>query len=381
MVRTSPSWRARRAARAALIVAVATVASLDSGGMAKGSTSDAEASARVAEARRAHASGRFRQAASTLEHLLNARPDHVEALLLLCEVRTADADSLELDPLEYAVIRRAFETAAEVSARAAIVERAPAVAARRAWAHDVVHGDRDVDAVPAFEAWAAAEPNDPHAVGGLAAWLEEAGRAGEADAILSRAASTSAAFGQRVRFEFVCRSAEARHADRVLPILEAMRQVEANAVGREMIDVLTVSVQHDPHEGVLAFLDLVDRGAISDADAHHLWSCFADESVFSKRFRNPVPGPHETLPIPKPRFPPEYPKAARARGLQGRVLLVSRINTDGALGPIWVARATAPVFGVAAAAAARRWTYRPATRDGEPIPYPAIQRIDYKMRH
>ena len=363
-----------------MIVAVATVASVSSFVLAKNSMSDAQAASRVDDARRDFASGNLRRAARTLEYLLRVKTDDIEALLLLCEVRTATADVMELEPLNYAVIQRAFVTASDACARAAAVETAPGVAARRAWAHDVVRADRDGDAVPAFEAWAQAEPGDPHAVGGLAAWLEEAGRAGDADAILDRAVSTSAAFGQRVRFEFVCRSASPRHATRVLPILDAMRQAEELPTGKEMIDVLKVSAERSTRQGLLAFLDLVGRGAISDANAHHLWSCLGVESVFSKTIRNSVPGPRETFPKRKTGIAPEYPKAERAGAREGKVLLLSRINTDGSLGPVWVARASSPAFAAAATATVRRWTYHPGTCDGVPIPFPATQRIDFKIR-
>ena len=172
--------RARRVALAAVIAMAAVAASTGSPCIAGQPLTDAEAAKRVARARGWLSIGRFDTAANVLEKLLRTRPDDFAALSLLYEARTVQANTLALQPEDSTVIRKRFQTASAACARAAAVERLPSVAAHRAWAHDAEFADPDADLLPAFQAWAEAEPADPRAVGGLAAILDDAGRTGEA---------------------------------------------------------------------------------------------------------------------------------------------------------------------------------------------------------
>lgn len=61
--------------------------------LAARATPDAEASRRLDEARHDFENRRFDQAASTLKHLLEARPGDAEAAILLCRARRWSSDS------------------------------------------------------------------------------------------------------------------------------------------------------------------------------------------------------------------------------------------------------------------------------------------------
>jgi len=366
--------------RAALLVMAVGAASLSPPVLAKASMSDAEVQRRLGDAKREVDKGRYDQAAATLEKIVRARPDDPAALRMLCEAQTADASLFELEPVEYPLIRARFDKAAGTCARAAAVETEPDVTARRSWARTVVKAERVTDAVPAFQAWSEAEPNDPHAVGGLAAWLEETSRPEDADSVLEAAAAKSKTLGQRVRFEFACQSAGSRHVDRLRPVLDALMESEAMPEGKAMIDVLKVSVEQGGMEGMLAFLDLIEHRTLSDGDAHHLWTCFDEDSAFSMRYRRLRPGPGVTFPRRKTWFNPEFPDAERFRYRQGKVLLVGRINVDGTVFPLWVARASTPNFGEAAVDCVRRYRYEPGKIEGQPVPYPFTIRVDFRLR-
>ena len=67
---------------------------------------------------------------------------------------------------------------------------------------------------------------------------------------------------------------------------------------------------------------------------------------------------------------PVYPEKAKKAGVQGKVILQSVIREDGTVGEIKVLKAPAKDMGFveAAVAAVRQWRYRPAMKDGKPVP-------------
>lgn len=67
---------------------------------------------------------------------------------------------------------------------------------------------------------------------------------------------------------------------------------------------------------------------------------------------------------------PDYPEAARTAGIEGKVFLQAVINTDGTVGEIKILREPDGNHGFAASAiaAVSQWRYRPAMKDGQPVP-------------
>jgi protein TonB len=79
--------------------------------------------------------------------------------------------------------------------------------------------------------------------------------------------------------------------------------------------------------------------------------------------------------------PPEYPASARAAGTSGWVALEFDVETDGSVANITVLGSEPKdVFDKAAVAAAHKWRYRPAVRDGHPIEQRAQMRIRFTLR-
>jgi len=73
--------------------------------------------------------------------------------------------------------------------------------------------------------------------------------------------------------------------------------------------------------------------------------------------------------VPGSRVPPTYPEKAREEGVEGKAILQVVICGDGTVSDLRVLRETPAGygFGRAAVEAVRRWRYRPATRNGEPV--------------
>ncbi len=88
----------------------------------------------------------------------------------------------------------------------------------------------------------------------------------------------------------------------------------------------------------------------------------------------------DTLPKPRMRNPPEYPEKARARGIEGEVLLSLKITERGDVEQARVVSAKPPgVFEDVAVAAARQWTFDPATYKGEPVATVVQQPMPFRL--
>ena len=75
-----------------------------------------------------------------------------------------------------------------------------------------------------------------------------------------------------------------------------------------------------------------------------------------------------------------YPEDALRARRQGKAFLLARVNDDGTMGPVWVARTTGPSFAAAAVGQARNRRYWPGTHDGKAVPFPLRLRVDFKLR-
>lgn len=78
---------------------------------------------------------------------------------------------------------------------------------------------------------------------------------------------------------------------------------------------------------------------------------------------------------------PRYPEAARRARVQGVVILLIVIRTDGTVGRIEALRTPDPRFGfdLAAIEAVKEWRYRPALMQGRPVAVQAIVQVDFTL--
>ncbi|WPB85605.1 energy transducer TonB [Sediminicoccus rosea] len=78
---------------------------------------------------------------------------------------------------------------------------------------------------------------------------------------------------------------------------------------------------------------------------------------------------------------PSYPEAARLRGEQGTVGLELAVGTDGRVITVTVARSSgSPMLDAAARRAVQEWRFRPAMRDGEPVPGTIRTSVHFRLQ-
>ena len=75
---------------------------------------------------------------------------------------------------------------------------------------------------------------------------------------------------------------------------------------------------------------------------------------------------------------PRYPREARAKGIQGDVILQATIDTKGNLTNIRVVSGE-PILVKASLEAVRKWKYRPYVFNGEPVPVETTIKVQFHM--
>jgi TonB family protein len=78
-------------------------------------------------------------------------------------------------------------------------------------------------------------------------------------------------------------------------------------------------------------------------------------------------------------LPPLYTEDAFERGVEGRVVLKVIIRKDGSVGPIRVHESLESGLDSAAIEAVKKWSFEPATVDGEPINVLADVEVDFSL--
>lgn len=81
-----------------------------------------------------------------------------------------------------------------------------------------------------------------------------------------------------------------------------------------------------------------------------------------------------------PNLPPSYPRAAAERGEQGTVGIIIDIAPDGRPADVTLASSSgSSTLDQAALRAVRRWHFRPAMKDGKPVPSVFNQQITFEL--
>ena len=65
---------------------------------------------------------------------------------------------------------------------------------------------------------------------------------------------------------------------------------------------------------------------------------------------------------------PEYPDVPADTEPRGVVVMLIGVDTHGHVGPVHVVRSSAPVFEKSAVTTVKTWKFRPAKKDGKPVP-------------
>ncbi len=77
---------------------------------------------------------------------------------------------------------------------------------------------------------------------------------------------------------------------------------------------------------------------------------------------------------------PKYTDAAKDAKIEGAVLLSAIIETDGKAHDVEVTRSLEPGLDASAVAAIENWIFRPAEKDGSPVPVRAVIQINFRLR-
>jgi TonB family protein len=94
------------------------------------------------------------------------------------------------------------------------------------------------------------------------------------------------------------------------------------------------------------------------------------------------PGPGITNPVVVSEKKPSYTAAAMRQQIQGRVVLETVIDAEGKPTNIRVARSLDPTYGLDANAikALEGWRFKPATREGKPVPVQVSVELTFRLR-
>jgi protein TonB len=88
---------------------------------------------------------------------------------------------------------------------------------------------------------------------------------------------------------------------------------------------------------------------------------------------------NETPPVPIKQARPKYPKAALERKIEGTVLVEFAIDAHGKVGDARVVESV-PELDAAALNCAKKWRFKPATRDGIPVATKARLPFVFRIR-
>jgi TonB family protein len=72
-------------------------------------------------------------------------------------------------------------------------------------------------------------------------------------------------------------------------------------------------------------------------------------------------------PVPTRQVPPEYPSVMLKARLDGTAFITMIVSPTGQPEQVQVSEATHPRFAEAAVAAVKKWQFKPATKDGQPV--------------
>lgn len=87
-----------------------------------------------------------------------------------------------------------------------------------------------------------------------------------------------------------------------------------------------------------------------------------------------------TAPFVETRVEPRYPEEYRMARISGIVILQAAISETGAIEHIGVLKSVAPGLDMAAVEAVRQWKFKPATKDGQPVPALLNLTINFRLK-
>jgi len=87
----------------------------------------------------------------------------------------------------------------------------------------------------------------------------------------------------------------------------------------------------------------------------------------------------DVRPVPIKTPPPEYPSQLRREGITGVVAVKALIDETGSVTECTVVKSTNPGFDEAAMEALKKWKFKPAQKDGNPVKAKLIIPIQFQV--
>lgn len=113
--------------------------------------------------------------------------------------------------------------------------------------------------------------------------------------------------------------------------------------------------------------DTSARDRQAQIEATLAWRAKATQAIVDRKLFK-VDGDGEVLPPQKISAPPpQYRKEDRKAGIQGLIILGAIIDEEGNVADVTVLKGASKSLNEAAVEAARKWKFKPATRNGEPV--------------
>lgn len=234
---------------------------------------------------------------------------------------------------------------------------------------------RMAEARDAYDAWISASPRDPDTYGAAATLLAATDGWGGAEALIGRAPQDDPGLLHRVRFAVMRAGVGVLPWGTIQPLFDAVAADEPDAKLRGAMQAYSAIVTRDVKDSVLAMLSYLDG---DPADRLGLKPKLVRDGMkvsygpqLAKLLDGPLAPIHKVEPI--------YPELGRKARIEGSVILVILVRKDGSVGSAHVLASSIAMFDQPALDSVRTWRYKPVVIDGEPVQFPLVVRIDFRL--
>ena len=245
-------------------------------------------------------------------------------------------------------------------------------------AHEALSA-KNADQADVWASAAADAGGDSAQVAALHAQALELRSAATADSLLQLARSFNQALEQGRVLEPATDSArfylaQLERTDAASPAAAAAR----SAYGARLLDEARGSLRQADFAGTRAWLAAARSAGAEAADLGKLDTALAAAQEEAQQANSVV---NESQLVRARYVPPEFPQAARQRGIDGWVDLQFLVDTDGAVSDVAIVGAQpAGIFEQAALDAVRHWRYQPVMRSGRAVSQRARVRLRFTVQ-
>ncbi|HEX4823610.1 MAG TPA: TonB family protein [Candidatus Polarisedimenticolaceae bacterium] len=231
---------------------------------------------------------------------------------------------------------------------------------------------RNDEALRACEAWRGAEPKNPEAYAMTAAVLANADRWNETTALLGTVPSDDASLRLAIDTAVLFSGLGRVPWSTIQPLFDSVRSRTSDPQIGRSLDAFRTVLAASGSPTPLQMLDYLDA---DPADTLGVGRALLDKAREGK-----LPVGDATPPERVSGDTPKYPDIARRARIEGVVVVVARIRSDGSVGSVHVLRSSNPLFSDPAIASVNSMRFKPATKAGAPVEVAWTIRVDFLLR-